>query len=68
MATIGTMFPTARDEMLARVRAAKDAEYFAARAADARAKGERGRALRLAKKAKAARLEAQRPVIFEGIA
>lgn len=68
MATIGTMFPQAREEMLSRVRAAQDAEYFAQRAKQAREAGERGRALRLSKKAKKASLEAQRPVIFEGIA
>lgn len=68
MATIGTMFPQAREEMLARVRAAKDAAYFAERARQAREAGERGRSLRLSKRAKQAEREASRPVIFEGIA
>jgi hypothetical protein len=68
MATIGSMFPTAREEMLSRVRAAQDATYYDKRAAEAREAGDKGRSLRLSKKARKAEREASRPVIFEGIA
>ena len=67
MATLNTMFPGLREQLAQATRAAQDAEYFAARARDARAHGDKGRALRLAKKAKAARERATVTVTRSGV-
>lgn len=67
MATLDTMFPGLREQLSQATRAAQDAEYFAIRAKAAREAGDRGRALRLAKKAKAARERATVTVTRSGI-